>query len=233
MKLFESFQIRSFKELFVGLIKFLYLRANLIFYVKKSTIVLLGTVFVVLIACSVQPVVADHLEPGDGIYKDVRNVNLVTTTQDSKWQVNLLIILRTGDGQLINVTESTAYAAYVPHQITDHVFDTLMGEKEIVTIDDIKYEKVQYTYTPTLEHRFMGLYPIFSENYDLEFKSTPEAREKMHEHKDFSMWKIHYCATFEGHGFSCIPIFQDLVPTMTLEPTDVITQHWTILRELD
>ena len=61
-----------------------------------------------------------------------------------------------------------------------------MGEKEIVTIDDIKYEKVQYTYTPTLEHRFMGLYPIFSENYALEFQSTPEAREKMHEHKDFA-----------------------------------------------
>ena len=233
MKLFESFQIRSFKELFVGLIKFLYLRANLIFYVKKSTIVLLGTVFVVLIACSVQPVVADHLEPGDGIYKGYNDVNIVTTKADPKWQVNLQLILRTGDGQLINVTESTAYAAYVPHQITDHVFDTLMGEKEIVTIDDIKYEKVQYTYTPSLEHRFMGLYPIFSENYDLEFKSTPEAREQMQKQKDYSMWKIHYCATFEGHGFSCIPIFQDLVPNMTLEKHDVITHQWTILRILN
>ena len=200
---------------------------------KKSTIVLLGTVFVVLIACSVQPVVADHLEPGNGIYKDVSDVNLVTTTQDSKWQVNLLIILRTGDGQLINVTESTANAAYIPHRITDHVFDTLMGEKEIITIDNTKYEKVQYTFTPALEHRFMGLYPIFSENYDLEFESTPEAREQMHKHKDFSMWKIHYCATFEGHGFSCIPIFQDLVPTMTLEEHDIITHQWTILRALN
>ena len=200
---------------------------------KKSTIVLLGTVFVVLIACSVQPVVADHLEPGNGIYKGVSDVNLVTTTQDSKWQVNLLIILRTGDGQLINVTESTANAAYIPHRITDHVFDTLMGEKEIITIDNTKYEKVQYTFTPALEHRFMGLYPIFSENYDLEFESTPEAREQMYNHKDFSMWKIHYCATFEGHGFSCIPIFQDLVPTMTLEEHDIITHQWTILRALN
>ena len=211
---------------------------------KKSTIVLLGTVFVVLIACSVQPVVADHLEPGDGIYKDVSDVNLVNVhsqwehcIQDCgnlpKWQVSLLTILRTSDGQLINVTESTANAAYVPHQITDHVFDTLMGEKEIITIDDIKYEKVQYTFTPTLEHRFMGLYPIFSEYYDLEFESTPEAREKMGEYRDFSQWKIHYCATFKGHGFSCIPIFQDLVPTMTLEQHDVITQQWTILRILN
>ena len=199
---------------------------------KKIIIVLSSIIFIILIGCSVQSVVADHVESGDGIYKDYADVNL-ETTQDSKWQVNLQTILRTGDGQLINVTESTANAAYIPHGITDHVFDTLMGEKEIVTIDNMKYEKVQYTYTPALEHRFMGLYPIFSENYDLEFKSTPEAREKMHEHKDFSMWKIHYCATFEGHGFSCIPIFQDLVPTMTLEEHDVVTHQWTILRALN
>jgi len=199
---------------------------------KKFTIVLASVIFTILIGCSTQSVIADHSEPGDGIYKDFRDVNIVTT-QDSKWEVNLQTILRTGDGQLINVTESTANAAYIPHRITDHVFDTLMGEKEIITIDSIKYEKVQYTFTPTLEHRFMGLYPIFSENYDLEFESTPEARKLMKSQKDFSMWKIHYCATFEGHGFSCIPVFQDLVPNMTLEPRDVITHQWTVLRMLN
>jgi len=199
---------------------------------KKFMMVLSSVIFTILIACSTQSVVADHVEPGDGIYKDYGDVNIVTTI-DSKWQINLQTILRTGDGQLINITESMANAAYIPHQITDHVFDTLMGEKEIIAIDGIKYEKVQYTFTPALEHRFMGLYPIFSENYDLEFESTPEAREKMHEHKDFSMWKIHYCATFEGHGFSCIPVFQDLVPTITLEEHDVITHQWTILRILN
>ena len=200
--------------------------------VGKFIIVLLSVILVLLIGCFTQSVIADHSEPGDGIYKDTSDVNL-TITQDSKWKVNLQIILRTGDGQLINVTESTTNAAFIPHRITDHVFDTLMGEKEIITIDNTKYEKVQYTFTPTLEHRFMGLYPIFSENYDLEFKSTPEAREKMREHKDFSMWKIHYCATFEGHGYSCIPIFQDLVPTMTLAQHDIVIQQWTILRMLN
>ena len=204
----------------------------MILYVRKFTIVLLSAIFLTLISYSAQSVAADHVESGDGVYKNFGDANIVPT-KDSKYKIHLQLILRTGDGQLINVTESTANAAYIPHRITDHVFDTLMGEKEIVTIDNTKYEKVQYTYTPTLEHRFMGLYPIFSENYDLEFKSTPEAREKMHEHKDFSMWKIHYCATFEGHGFSCIPIFQDLVPTMTLEEHDVITHQWTILRALD
>ena len=103
----------------------------------KFIIVLLSIVSIALIASSVQSVVADHLEPGEGIYKDYADVNLVTT-QDSEWQVNLQTILRTGDGQLINITESTAGAAYIPHKITEHVFDTLMGEKEIVTIDDTK-----------------------------------------------------------------------------------------------
>ena len=201
-------------------------------YVRKFTIVLLSAIFLTLISYSAQSVAADHLEPGDGIYKNLGDVNIVPT-KDSKYKIHLQLILRTGDGQLINVTESTANAAYIPHRITDHVFDTLMGEKEIITIDDIKYEKVQYRYTPTLEHRFMGLYPIFSENYDLVFESTPEAREKMHDHKDFSMWKIHYCATFEGHDFRCIPVFQDLVPTITLEEHDVITHQWTILRILN
>ena len=199
--------------------------------VGKFIIVLLSVIMVVLIGCFTQSVIADHSEPGDGIYKNVSDVNLAIT-QDSKWEVNLQIILRTGDGQLINVTESTANAAFIPHRITDHVFDTLMGEKEIITIDNTKYEKVEYTFTPTLEHRFMGFYPIFSEVH-VEFVSTPEAREHMQKDKDYSMWKIHYCATFEGHGFSCIPIFQDLVPLMTLEQHDIITHQWTILRILN
>ena len=200
---------------------------------KKFTIVLSSVIFTILIGCSTQSVIADHSEPGDGIYKDFSDVNIVTT-QDSKWKVNLQTILRTGDGQLINVTESTANAAYIPHRITDHVFDTLMGEKEIITIDNVKYEKIQYTFTPTLEHRFIGLYPIYSE-IALSFVSEPgEDTTKMYgTKKDYSIWKIHYCATFEGHGFSCIPIFQDLVPTMTLESSDVITHQWTILRMLN
>ena len=201
-------------------------------YVRKFTIVLLSAIFLTLISYSAQSVAADHVESGDGVYKNFGDVNIVPT-KDSKYKIHLQLILRTNDGQLINITESSRSAAYIPHAITDHVFDTLMGKKEIITIDNVTYEKVQYRYTPTLEHRFMGLYPIFSENYDLEFESTPEARELMHKHKDFSMWKIHYCATFEGHGFSCIPIFQDLVPTMTLEEHDVITHQWTILRILN
>ena len=78
--------------------------------VAKFTIFLFSVISLTLIACSVQSVIADHLEPGDGIYKDYGDVNIVTT-QDSEWQVNLQTILRTSDGQLINVTESSESAA--------------------------------------------------------------------------------------------------------------------------
>jgi len=204
---------------------------NLIFYMKKFTIWLLSAVFVTLIACSIQSISADH-ESDEGIFKDESEVNLVTT-QDSDYQVYLQAVLRNGDGQLISVTENTKTAAYIPHEIADYVFDTLMGEKEIVTIDNIKYEKVQYTFSPTLEQRWIGMYPIFEE---IPIKIKVEGGKVLNVYKDHSLWKIHYCADFSsiGHdGLQCIPIFQVLIPTMTLEPTDVITHHWTILRAMN
>jgi len=198
---------------------------------KWLIVPLLGVIFVVLLASSIQSISADH-ESNEGIFKDKNEVNLVTT-QDSDYQVYLLTILRNGDGQLINVTENTKTGAHVSHEIADYVFDTLMGEKEIVTIDNIKYEKVQYTFSPTLEQRWIGMYPIFEE---IPIKIKVEGGKILNVYKDHSLWKIHYCADFSniGHdGLQCIPIFQVLIPTITLEPSDVITHHWTILRELN
>ena len=198
---------------------------------KKFTIALLGVIFVTLIAGSIQSISADHLEPGQGIFKEKSDVELVTT-HGSNYQIYLQTVFRNGDDQLINVSETTEIGMYIPHKITDHVFDTLMGKKEIITIDNIKYEKVQYIFSPTLEQRWTGFYPIFSE-IPLEFKYEEGAVAKMNKKiKNYSIWKIHYCAAFEGHGYTCIPVFQALVPTMTLEPDDVVTQQWTILREL-
>ena len=199
---------------------------------KKFMILLLGVIFVALITGSIQSVTADHLEPGQGIFKDRSDVDLVTT-HDSDYQVYLQAVLRNGDGQLINVTETTATGAYIPHEITDYVFDMLMGKKEIIIIDNIKYEKVQYTFSPTLEQRWIGMYPIFEE-VPIKIKVEGLAEDEVFNvTKDHALWKIHYCADFSsiGHdGLQCIPIFQVLVPTITLEPGDVVTHQWTILR---
>jgi hypothetical protein len=201
---------------------------------KKFTIALLGAIFVALIACSIQSVSADH-ETDKGIFKTENEVELADT-KNTNYQVYLQAVLRNGDGQLISIIESTANAGHISHKLTDDIFDTLMGKKEIIIIDNIKYEKVQYTFSPTLEQRWMGMYPILEQitiNINVEGDALVQMNKKI---KDHNLWKIHYCADFAniGHdGLQCIPIFQVLVPTMTLEPTDVITQHWTILRAIN
>ena len=200
---------------------------------KGFAIPLSGVIFVTLISGSIQSIYADHLEPDQGIFSSEDEIEFVTT-EDSNYKIYLQAVLRNGDGQLISVVESTVYGTIIPHKITDHVFDTLMGEKEIIIIDDVKYEKVQYIFNPTLEHRWLNFYPIFSER-TLNYETTADPDEKMNKETiDHSVWKIDYCADFStiGHGFECIPIFQDPVPTMTIEPSDVVTHHWTVLRGL-
>ena len=195
-------------------------------------VLLLSVIVVTLIAGSVQSVDADHLEPGQGIFMDMENVNLIES-KGTKYQVSLQIVLRNGDDQLVNVTENMRQAAFLDHNLTDHVFDTLMGEKEIVTIDNIKYEKVQYIVSPTLEERYVGYYPIFSQ-LTVNFEVKAGAYKEMNEvKKNYSIWKIHYCADFGVHGYRCIPIFQVLMPLLTLEPSDTPTQQWTILRVMN
>ena len=209
---------------------------------KKFIVLLVGVIFVALITASVQFAYADHTEPGIGIFKDATNVNIVDSERSSiplenveisKYKIFMHAVIRNVDGHLITTIENTAKGAYIPHKITDHVFDTLMGKKEIVTIDNIKYEKVQYTYTPSLEYRSVLLYPIFSE-VDFTFEISAEQVNRMHSiNQEYGNWKIDYCAIFEEpHNHRCIPIFQVLMPNMTLEPGDVVTHHWTILREI-
>ena len=197
---------------------------------KVFLIQLLSITFVLLITGSIQSVTADHLEPGQGIFKNEREIEVVPI-QDSNYQIYLQTVLRNGDGQMISVAEGM-HGFVIPHQVTDHVFDTLMGKKEIVTIDNIKYEKVQYTFTPTLEQRTIKYYPIFEE-IPIKYELDKNTLALMKELRDYHSWKIHYCATFEGHGYVCMPVFQNFAAVELVTPTDVITHQWTILRVLN
>ena len=102
---------------------------------KKITIVLLSVIFV-LVTGSIHYISADDST-------DSQEPGLIVTTEDSKYQLHIQVILRNAEGHLIGTTEGT-YGSYVPHKLTDNSFDTLFGEKEIVTVDGIKYEKVQF-----------------------------------------------------------------------------------------
>ena len=201
---------------------------------KNFSKVMLGCIFTVLIVCSVQSVDADHHLSGNSIFADLTRVNIVDEW-DSEYQIYLHVEVRNTQGQLVSISEASI-GRLIPHEITDHVFNEKMDKIEIVTIDNIKYEKAQYTFSPTLEQRWMATYPIFEQPI-IKYNMVGNALVQMNkQNKDYSLWKIHYCEDFSkiGHdGLQCVPVFQALIPTITLEPGDVITHHWTILRELN
>jgi len=210
----------------IFLFKITYLRLNLIFFVKKISKVLLITILTLFIAGSAQSISADHLKSdGKGIFTDQNDVNLVSE-KDSKYKVHLQVVVRNAQGQLISVLESSG-GQYLQHELTDDLFDQRLGEKEIITIDGVKYEKVSIMYTPTINQRLVGLYPILTETpMEINIQTSKQ-------HEWLAAWKIHYCADFVEHGIQCIPIFQALAPTAALTEDDIVVNQWTILREMD
>ena len=174
---------------------------------KELVIPLLGTIFVLLLANSTESVAADHLEPGQGIFINENQVNLVTI-KDSKYQVHLQVEVRNAQGQLISISE-TSHVNHIPHEITDNTFNTMLGKKEIVTIDNIKYEKVQYT----------GM-------FGMEQLMQPSNRPSHF----IGNWIISLCQVFDKHGYYCISTWQANSSFVSLEEDDIVKNYWTILR---
>ena len=159
---------------------------------KKFTIALLSAVFVALIACSVQSISADHFEVGQEL------------TKDSKYELHVQVVVRNTDNQLITITETTG-GVYIPHKITDHAFDTLMGKKEIVAIDGIKYEKAQFYHSHT-------------KDWDTAYPT--------------GLWTLIFCEEINSE-FECFNIFRVKSDQVVVEGDDVITVKWTILRAMN
>ena len=174
---------------------------------KKFVIPLLGTIFVLLLVDSTESVAADHLEPGEGIWKDENHFNLVSA-KDSKYQIHLQVEVRNAQGQLISISE-TANVNHIPHEITDNTFDTMLGKKEIITSDNVKYEKVQYTGTLDIE------------------QLLPPSKKPSH---FIGNWVISLCKVFDKHGYTCIAPWQANSSFVSLEEDDVVKNRWTVLR---
>ena len=158
---------------------------------------LLSTIFIISIASSIQSIIADD--------SDLLGVDIIPT-KDSEFKVHLQVVVRDSQGQLVSVTESTN-GYYVPHDVTDEAFDRNFGKKEIVTVDDIKYEKVQYI--------------VKDRHYKVPYKLMffiPAVIE------------VSYGAeTVTVEAF----IFQAFVPLVYLEDDDVVDTQWTIFRKLN
>ena len=150
--------------------------------------------FTVLIAGSIQNVLAENI--GD-MFKPA-------PIRNSEYHFHLQLEYRDTDGKLISVTESTN-GYYIPHKITDEAFDFHFGTKEIVTVDNVKYEKVQYVekYSLDLPLKLMFFIPANLEVYYGQEVVLVDAY-----------------------------IFQALVPLVYLEEGYVINTQWTIFREI-
>ena len=173
---------------------------------KNFSKVMLGCIFTVLIACSVQSVDADHHLSGNSIFADQIHVNLVDEW-DSEYQIYLHVEVRNTQGQLVSISEASI-GRHIPHEITEHVFNEKMGKIEIVTIDDIKYEKAQLR------------------QYILAEELLPNSQTEHY----IGLWRIILCGEVIGHGHPCLPIFQVNTPIVFITEGDVMTLHWTILR---
>ena len=178
---------------------------------KGFVIPLLGVILVLLLTYSVESVIADHLEPGDGIFNSEDEVNIILD-KDSKYKIHLVVEVRNAEGQLISVSENTG-GFLIPHKITDHVFDNLMSEKEIVTIDNIKYEQAKYSGKPDKVINWQYVVPIY--NISSHFVQG---------------WVISLCSEFDDHGYGCITPFQATTAGMSVVEGDVVENHWTVLR---
>ena len=177
---------------------------------EKFTIVLLSTIFITLITSSVQYVTADHVEElGQGIFKDEYTLNSAFS-KDSKYQINLHVIVRNAQDQLVSVSEAT-HGYYLPHQLTGWIIDRMQPgdnlSKEIVIIDKMKYEKIHLIDT-----------------YDAQTAVTEidvDVRTK---------WTLKFDEYIGGHGLMRMSVFKISVPVYPIAVDDVLTLHWTILR---
>ena len=159
---------------------------------------MLISIFTALIAGSIQDVLA----------YDITDIFEPIPIRNSEYQFHLQAVLRDTDGRLISVTEATN-GYYISHEITDESFDKCFGanicKKEIVVIDNKKYEKVQFTDKYSLEARSTLMFLIIAE-----------------------------LSIIDGNEIVMVdaPIFQAFVPLVHLEEDNVIYAQWTIFRDL-
>jgi hypothetical protein len=186
--------------------------------VKKFLMGLLSAIFITLIASSIQSVIADD--------SDLLGVDIIPT-KDSEFEVHLQVLVRDSQGQLVSVAESTSGFTTVAlpgkmiagvvmvdnkqvmTNLTDNVFNKEV-EKEIITVGDIKYEKVQW----------------------IDTKSSCEEKTCKDIHQNVGKWNTNFFGDFNKFGFLNIPLFQAITSTVILEEDNYVINQWTVLRAM-
>ena len=191
---------------------------------KRFAIPFLGVIFVTLITSSVLSIAADDPAGNNVVSEDADKLNVVPT-EDLKYEIYLHVLVRNAHGELISVAETlpcqfTNCSDYLAHEITGYAFDTALGKKEIITIDNIKYEKVQFSDSSEQTMTSLTLYNQYMFDNYLRVPAWE--------------WVIEVCGEpIKKYGVECTHVFWSRTSIVWLEPGDTTIANWTILREMN
>ena len=182
---------------------------NLILYMKKFEFVILSTVITTLIVSFAQVAVA------------IPNDNIVIPDFDLKYELYLQTVVRDANGQLLSVSESgigwiviSSFpdGVQIPGFI-DYLMDNdVLAEKEIISIGNVKYEKIQFQTETIVDN--VTLTNLGAAKVGM-FSGT--------------MWK--FCGDFKKeYGYQCVPLLEARTPQIHIDEGDVVTNQWTVLR---
>ena len=190
---------------------------------KGFAVPLLGFIFVALIISYIPFSAGDASADTMVVSEDKDKLNNIPT-HDSKYKIYLHVLIRNAQGELIGIADTgeksrlVSGPQYLPHEITDEIFDMLNVKKEIITVDNIKYEKIQ-----------------ISDSYEQTMTTTTYFDQNLFEMNDrepSATWMLTVCGELvQKLGYNCVNIFQCYTSLVYLEVGDIITSHWTILRE--
>ena len=190
---------------------------------KGFAVPLLGFIFVALITSYIPFSAGDASADTMVVSEDKDKLNNIPT-HDSKYKIYLHVLIRNAQGELIGIADTgeksrlVSGPQYLPHEITDEIFDMLNVKKEIITVDNIEYEKIQ-----------------ISDSYEQTMTTTTYFNQNLFEMNDrepSATWMLTVCGEpVQKLGYDCVNIFQSYTSLVYLEVGDIITSHWTVLRE--
>ena len=194
---------------------------------RGFVILLLGVIFVALITSSLPSIAVDDSGGNNVVSEDADKLNVVPT-KSPKYKIYLHVIVRNAQDQFVSVSE-TMDGGYFAHEITDYAFDHSLplvsgadiksdatvlpptGKKEIIIIDNMKYQKVHLTQIKNVQQ--MTLEGVRYDDIQ-------------------SKWFIEYCVETNEQCDWHIA-FATLTSHISLEEDDVVTIHWTVLRAMN
>jgi len=188
---------------------------------KKFEGLILNTIIITLIVSSAQDVIAADLDEDVSWHED-RKFYAVDTDTNLRYEVYLQSVVRDAQGQLLSVSESTigwtiissfSDGVQIPGLLDVLVDNNVIDEKSLVTIDNVKYEKIQFQTERVVDRDWLT--PIGTGNM-----STG------------TMWK--FCGDFKGkYEYQCVPIFGAKTPQIHLAMDNLLINQWTVLRVMN